>query len=70
MRDNGKASGAGGVVLNEQEKPAAHRNHPINAVLRDGETFKELAKRVEYCEITWPQCIVWGEPIRLKSATS
>ena len=47
--------------------PAAHQNHPVNVVLReaDGETFAELARRVEYCEITWPQCYVLGEPIFL-----
>jgi hypothetical protein len=49
--------------------PAAHRNHPIKAVLREaeGETFAELARKIEYCEITWPQCYVMGEPIRIKT---
>jgi hypothetical protein len=47
--------------------PAAHRDHPVNAVLRDGETFRELARQVEYCEITWPQCYEMGEPIYLES---
>lgn len=47
--------------------PAAQRNHPVKAVLRDGETFRELARKVEYCEITWPQCYVMGEPIRIKT---
>lgn len=49
--------------------PAAHRDHPIKAVLReaDGETFAELARKIEYCEITWPQCYVMGEPIRLST---
>jgi hypothetical protein len=49
--------------------PAAHRDHPINAVLRPecGETFRELARQVEYCEITWPQCWMGGEAIYLES---
>jgi hypothetical protein len=53
------------IATPSQNVPAAHRNHPVNAVLRDGETFRELAKKVEYCEITWPQCYVMGEPIRI-----
>ncbi len=50
-----------------QSVHAANRNHPIKAVLReaDGETFAELARKIEYCEITWPQCYVMGEPIFL-----
>lgn len=46
-------------------KPAAHRNHPINAVLRPDEPFRELARKVEYCEITWPQSYEMGEPIQM-----
>jgi hypothetical protein len=49
----------------QQRKPAAHQDHPIAAVLRDGETFRELARKVEFCEITWPQCREVGEPIRI-----
>ena len=49
-----------------QEKPAAQQNHPVNAVLRPDETFRELARKVEYCEITWPQSYVMGEPIKIK----
>ena len=48
-------------------KPATHRDHPINSVLRLDESFRELARKVEYCEITWPQSYEMGEPIRLKS---
>ena len=48
-------------------KPATHRDHPINSVLRSDESFRELASKVEYCEITWPQSYEMGEPIRLKS---
>jgi len=31
------------------------------------EEAREIGKRVEFCEITWPQCYVMGEPIRLKT---
>jgi hypothetical protein len=48
-----------------EHKPAAHRNHPINAVLRPDEPFRELARKVEYCEITWPQSYEMGEPIQM-----
>ena len=49
-------------------KPAAYCNHPINLVLRpeDGETFEKLAKQVEYCEISWPQSYLFGEPIYIR----
>lgn len=53
----------------DQRKPAAHRDHPIRLVLRDGETFRELAKKVEYCEIGWPQFYEMGEPIRIYTET-
>ena len=49
----------------DQQKPAAWRNHPILAVLREGESFRQIAKQVEYCEIGWPQCYELGQPIRL-----
>lgn len=28
--------------------PAAQRSHPVKLVLRDGETFRELARQIEY----------------------
>lgn len=51
----------------DNNRPAAHRNHPINAVLRPDESFRELARKVEYCEITWPQSYEMGEPIRIQN---
>lgn len=43
------------------------RENPVKSVLReaDGETYRELVRQVEYCEITWPQCYVMGESIHL-----
>jgi hypothetical protein len=48
------------------ETPAVRRGgHFLEAVLRPGETLASIGKRVEFCEITWPQCYVMGEPIRI-----
>ena len=55
-------------MTTDHHAPAAHRGHPIQSVLRDGETFRELARKIEYGEISWPQCWERGEEIRLKSS--
>ena len=47
--------------------PAAHRSHPIQSVLRDGEMFRELARKIEYGEISWPQSYIMGDPIIINS---
>lgn len=44
-------------------EPQAFLRHPVMAVLKPGETFKEIADAVQFCEIAWPQCYEFGEPI-------
>jgi hypothetical protein len=57
-------------IDNPAATPAVHRNHPINLVLRPDESFRELARKVEYCEITWPQSYIIGQPIRISTDTT
>ena len=52
--------------MTDHDNPAAFTHHPLNAVLKDGETFEEFSRKVQFCEITWPQCWVIGEPIYLE----
>jgi len=51
----------------EGHAPAVFTDNPLKAILKEGETFEELCRKVQYCEITWPQCYVMGEPIRIKT---
>jgi hypothetical protein len=46
---------------------AALADNPVKAVLKAGETYEELRRQCQYCEITWPQCYVFGPPIYLTS---
>lgn len=46
--------------------PAAFSRNPVAAVLKEGESFEEFRRKVQFCEITWPQCYTMGEPIRIK----
>ena len=39
-------------------------NHPILAVVSRRE-FEHLARQVQLCEISWPQCYDVGKPIQL-----
>jgi len=64
---NRKPAPSEATATENQQKPAAWQKHQIMAVLRDGETFKGLAKQVQYCEISWPQSCVMGEPIRIQT---
>lgn len=46
-------------------RPRVRQGHPIESVLRDGETLATIRRAVEYCEIGWPQFYEMGEPIRI-----
>ena len=41
--------------------------HPIAAITTRSE-LAELSRRVQYGEISWPQCYDRGKPIQLKDA--
>lgn len=40
-------------------------NHPLLAILSKREV-EELCRKVQLCEISWPQCYERGEPIQLE----
>ncbi len=44
-------------------------SHPILSVVSKRE-FQELSRRVQYGEISWPQCFERGAPIRLDQTRS